>query len=552
MSELDENNVTNDAPFIEAEKPAFETEPETNDVLTTTPEVSNTLPTGNPKNNKKRIGILALIAGIAACVILAVFAVPRIIETISRSNASPSERFCYAVENFFLSGAKSYEEQIADRVVADRNNCTVSMDFNITMNEMITSMLQQANPTLLANLKLNSVSGTVLSKNKGEEHNVDVILSANDTKLLSLESYYAKSDDTFIFRMPELSANYLSVPMNLAELGGSSSLPQFDFGSYQIPDIKEIKDLYTDCSKILTTEIKEVTVTNDVAIVASDITSTYDKLTATVTTAASKTIIINLIKRLYETETYKAILDAAVLSSNTQNGTSYTLEELLGNLESELSSQTNQFDLSLYVDQKNTLYGCELTTSVEGSIMSVTFLSAKDEKNGIEFAVSLDNQKLMSITATYTETKEGYQGVIKLLVSDEDSTLLTGSEVSLSMDFEKVKVVDKKNGYMTGSFYITSPQLNGMTIDVILGVTGEKQEINFNVSAASMSFVNVTASYQITNGAEIIPPATDATIYDAETQINDYATSAAMGLIGMLGTIGETIGVDFMSLIFGM
>ncbi|WP_029502105.1 hypothetical protein [Lachnoclostridium phytofermentans] len=555
MSDLDESKVTNEIPRNTVEQPEFETvtnETPNSAVPPTFESSSYSTPTP-PKKNKKIGGIIALVAGIAACVVIAVFAVPKIIEAVSRSSSSPKERFESAIENFLLEGATSYEEGLSNKVSTDLNNSTISVDFNVTLNEMVTSMLQQTDPELLADLKLDNIGGSLVIKNKEDKHNVDMTLSANDTKLLSLETYFEKAADTLLLRIPELSTDYLSTPLDLSVLEDEASLPQFNFGNYQFPDAKEIKSLYIDSAEILTKDIKDVTVTKDVDIVASDVTATYDKLTAKVSEQDAKNIIINLIKRVYEIESYKDILDAAIYNTNMENSTTYTYDEFLSILEDMEVTNTTAADFSIFVDKKNELKGCEISMSVDGSNMVFSFLTVQGNKNGVEFFAAIDDMKLISITSNYTTSSSGNTGFIKLFVSELESTsLLTDGDLSFTIDFENVKLADKKNGYYTGSFYITSPQLSGASIDLIFGITGDRQEVTFNVSAASMSFFSLTASYQITEGAEIVTPSADATIYDTETQIEDYMSNAAMGLLGLIGTVGDALGIDLMSLMYGM
>lgn len=550
MSDLDESKVTNEISDNSGEQPEFET------VTNETPsyDVPPTKSYNNPnKKNKKTGGIIALVAGIAVCIVIAIFAVPRILEAVSRSSASPKERFDSAIESFLLEGAKSYEEGLSKKDTTDLNNSTISVDFNVTLNEMVTSMLQQSDPELLADLKLNNIGGNLIIKNKEDKHNVDVTLSANDTKLLTVESYFEKSADTLLLRIPELSSDYLSTPLNLSALEEDASIPQFDFSSFQLPDVKEMKSFYIDSAEIITKDINDITVTNDVEVVASDVSATYDKLTAKISEQNTKTIMLEILKRAYEIESYKDILDSAMMSANTENATSYTYDEFIAMLEDMEISDTTAADFSIYVNRNNELQGCEISMSVDGSNVVLSFITAKGDKNGVELFAAIDDQKLISLTSNYTETKSGYQGFIKLYVSELESTSsLTDGDLSLSIDFENVKVVDDKKGYYTGSFYITSPQLSGASIDLIFGLNGEKQEVTLSVSAASMSFFTLTASYQVTEGAEIVTPASDATIYDTETQIEDYMSTASMGLLGLIGTVGDAIGIDLMSMMYGM
>ena len=231
-----------------------------------------------------------------------------------------------------------------------------------------------------------------------------------------------------------------------------------------------------------------------------------------------------------------------------------SFDDFLSMLETMEVSDTTAADFSLFVNKKNELYGCELSVSVDGSNMVLSFLSAKGDKNGLELSVKMDEQKLISVTSNYTESSNGYQGFIKVIISEleEATSLLTEGDLSFTIDFENVKVVDEKKGYISGSFYITSPQLSGASIDFIFGVTGEKQDITFNVSAASMSFFSLTASYQVSEGADIVSPSADAIVYDVETEMEDYMSTAVMGLLGLMGTVGDALGIDLMSMMYGM
>lgn len=551
MSDLDESNVTNETPGNSTERPEFETvnTEEPNFVVEHTTGTSYSNIPNEPKKNKRAAGIIALIAGIAACIVIAVFAVPRIIEAVSRSSSSPKERFESAIENYLLDEAKSYEKALSNKVSTDFKNSTISVDFNVTVNDMLTSMIKQVDPELFADLKLDKIGGNFIIKNKEDKHNVDMALSANDTKLFTVESYFEKAADTLLFRVPELSSDYLSTPLNLSTLENEAAFSQFDVGSYKTPDAKEVTSLLTDTAKILTKDINDVSIENDVKIVASDVSATYDKLTAKISEQDTKNIIVNLMKRVYGVENYKNLLDAALINSNSVD----TFDELLSQLETAEASNNTLADFSIYVDKKNELHGCEISMSVDGSNMVFSFLNAKGNKNGIELFVAVNDKKLVSLTSNYTKSSSGYQGFVKLFVNELDSTSsLASGDVSLTIDFENVKVIDEKKGHFTGSFYLSSPQLSGASIELTFGVTGEKQDVTFNVTAASMSLFSLTASYQVSEGAEIVTPAADAKVYDTETGMNDYMSNSIMGLLELVGTVGDAIGVDLTSMMYGM
>ncbi|WP_312102513.1 hypothetical protein [Lachnoclostridium sp.] len=551
MSDLDESNVTNETPGNPIEQPEFETvnAEEPNLVVEHTTGTSYSNIPNEPKKNKRTAGIIALVAGIAACIVIAIFAVPRIIEAVSRSSSTPKERFESAVENYLLDEAKSYEKALSNRVSTDFKNSTISVDFNVTLNNMLTSMIKQTDPEYFADLKLDNIGGNFIIKNKEDKHNVDVALSANDTKLLTVESYFENAADSLLFRIPELSSDYLSTPLNLSALEDDASLPQFDIESYQITDAKELTSLLTDTAKILTNDINDVSLVKDVNIVASDVSATYDKLTAKISEQDTKNILIKLMKRVYDVESYKNLLDTALLNSDSVN----TFDELISTLETAEASDNTVADFSIFVDKKNELHGCEISMTVDGSNMVFSFLSAKGNKNGIEFFVAIDDQKLISVTSNYTKASSGYQGFIKLFVNELDSTSsLTNSDVSLTIDFENVKVVNEKKGHFTGSFNLTSPQLSGTSIELTFGVTGEKQDVTFNVSAGSMSLFSLTASYQVSEGAEIVAPSADAKVYDTETEMDVFMSNSFMGLLEIVNTVGDTIGVDLTSMMYGM
>ncbi|ABX40815.1 hypothetical protein [Lachnoclostridium phytofermentans] len=551
MSDLDESKVTNETPGNSIERPEFETvnTEETNIVEEPTTNFLGGNTPNKPKKNNRTAGIIALVAGIAACIVIAIFAVPRIIEAVSRSSSSPKERFESAIENYLLDEAKSYEKTLSNKVSTDLKNSTISVDFNVTVNNMLTSMIKQTDPDLFADLKLDNIGGNFVIKNKEDKHNVDATLSANNTKLFNVESYFEKAADTLLFRIPELSSDYLSTPLNLSALESDTSLPQFNIESYKTPDAKEVTSLLTDSAKILTKDINDVSVVKDVKIVASDVSATYDKLTAKISEQDAKNILVKLMKRVYDVESYKNLLDSALLNSDSVN----TFDEFISILETAEASNNTVAEFSIFVDKKNELHGCGISMSADGSNMVLSFLTAKGSKNGIELNVAVNDQNLMSLTSNYTKSSNGYQGFVKLFVNELDSTSsIANSDVSLTIDFENVKVVDEKNGHFTGSFYLTSPQLSGTSIELTFGVTGKKQDVTFNVSAASMSLFSLTASYQVTEGAEIVIPAAGANVYDTETEMNDYMSNAFMGLLELVGTVGDAIGVDLTSMMYGM
>ena len=542
MSNLD-NNPNDETNVNEPvfEKPEFEKPPMSVNItqeVNQQPTNMNTMQIMPPKKSKKKlVGLIVALFAVVACICIGVFAGPRIIAALSGSNMSPENRFKKAFQNTVKEVENCYNETKSDTAPIKFNSENVNLDakFTIALEEGMNSII----PEEYSSLK--NLSGHFKVMMKDDNPYVSLGLTCNNSQLATLEVLSDFASKQAFVRIPELNTAYLSTTIAMEE----ADTDEIDSFFQQCQSIKdeEIIQLLKDETDLFLRLIETVNIEKNVSVTANNITSSYDKLTTTISNEKAKQMLIDMAKRLFNEE-YVISMYSALCDIETYSDSLPPFNEVLDLLADLPTEEIPTIDLSIYVNSKNQINSIAITFPNDDNLPNeILFLTATDEKTGFEFKVNEAGTTLFSIFGSYTNKKETYSGYITISSFDIDDI-----PTEYTVDFENLKISSGSNPSVSGTFSFSSPDLMGAQISLTIDSTAQHANMSINVAMGGMSMGTITIDANISE-ADLIPtlPA-DATVYDVETQVNDYMLTA--DLMGFLQNITDVTGIDVISLFY--
>lgn len=482
------------------------------------------------KNNKKLIGIISGVAVLAACICIAVFAGPKIMDAFSSSNNDPKTRL------------KTVLTMQADKSAATIETNQNSVPFDPEKFSMNGSLDVSVDPSLMTSLpaeyeSLTQLSGQISVTGFDKTQFVSLALQASQKQLATINVLLDRTLELGYIQIPELSPAYLSVPVS-AVTGTQDDIPELKKISSE-----EYKKFLTDEIDLFLKDADSVEVTKDESVTASNISSTYDKLSVTLKGNQITTNAYDLVNRLsqeeYFTQFYTSIADAVNKNSNESMP---SIEDLLASLKSETLNETDEVVISFYVDSNDQIHG--ITVRVQDGTEEYAELGYKntgDKNYGFELYVKSNEEDYLSVSGTYTKDNDLYTGSMTCSVYDADQIY------SFDIGFTDLCCTTGENAKASGTLTISSSELMGVGLTITYNV--QSSQISFSVSASmggmNLASVSFAGSYSTCDSAPVLD--SSAAVYDAETQSNDYLNSA--DLFGFLQNLTDATGIDFISVL---
>lgn len=481
------------------------------------------------KGKKKLAGAIAAIVGIAACVCVAVFAGPKIIAALSKdANKAPIDRFKSAITETSKELSDNLKNSPASSMKAD--NVKADVTFDVTMGEYLTAMLPAEYSSI------NNVGGNLSVISKDQNQYINLALTSKNTPVASMEVYLDQPNSMGYIKIPDLSPDYLSVSMDSLGNYFNSSV-----SNNTTMDPAELANLFTEETEVFLSKVETVDLEEDVKVEAGDVTSKYDKLSTTLKGQELIDVSSDILKKFMENDSITKIIEQSMAASGYTGSIDDMLEQALTELDSLEADNSDKLTIDLYVDDDDKITGIVLTVGSDGSNGELGFVTAKDDETGFEFYVDVDSERVLNFDGSYTEKSDVYNGKATLEVSESGIT-----QASADLTFENVSCGKDK---FEGTFTLVSPQLMGATLKLDLKCENKHSNIALDVTMAGSSII--TATFDVTaSEADSCPTVpTDAVIYDAVTENNEYMSNA--DYMGFMQKIQDATGIDLMSLFYG-
>lgn len=488
-------------------------------------------PTPKKKGNKKVVGLIAAFVGVAACVAVAVFAGPKIVEALSKgSSKDAAARFKNAITATTNKVDETLEESSSFANIKG-DNVKVDVKFDVTVGDYVINYLPQEYQQIAS---LKNIGGNMSLISKDKNMYANIALDTNDKALGSVEAFIDQNSYMGYFKVPELSPAYVSSKLDENMFASFSELysqmsAQAALQSNMSIDPSAFADLVSKETDVILKSIGDVEVEKNVKVEAGGVTAKYDKLTASIKGQELVDLLYDVVKVMAEDNNISNIMQQAMYSS----GTYMSFDDILQQIKTVKARSDEQLIINLYLDDNDKITGITFVAEGGKDKFEIAILSAKDKKSGFEFYVKENKDNLFRLYGSYTNDSNVYSGKATLEVENAAMAELTFENVSSSKDKFK------------GTFSFTSPQLMGSVIKMDIDCEKQHMYLALDVSMAATSAFSASLDITVSEPDSCPTVPADAVVYDANTQQEDYMNSA--DYIGFLQNIQAITGIDLMS-----
>lgn len=515
-----------------------------------------TEPEQTPVKKSKRglIAAIILIAVVAAGSIFAFANRSTFANTIALMSKSPSEYYSSIEKKTFNNGIdsliKSYDKYRT--VYQDEINSGQALNTNIkvTVNPQFTGLIG------LGDFK--ALEAKISSLSKGNNEKTSIGITYNDQSLVNMNTFINSETGELLANVPELSSAYLFLSLDDLMSSSGELADGYTYNSY----MKEIQALINDDSlspdslnsllkkytAIVVDNIDNVKLEKGVNLKVSELSGTYNMLTAKLTKEDMNRITGAILNEAKEDEVLKALF--VNLKAYTAEEYTQLIDDALTNLNSSDAADTADSDtiyMRVYVDKSGNIIGREFSSS-ENADKSASgggyYLVHKGSKAGLNAWIN-DGEDTFDFTADGTVSVDGFTGscVLNFMAYGDTNTY------SFNIDVENAKL-DAVKESLSGKFKITSPLLMGAEFVVDCKWAEQEQNTNFKVlygglEGAEVDITSTTEPYQ-----DFEFPSSDETMYDAINDIYSYMSTADFE--GLFSHIEDVTGLDLDSLINNM
>lgn len=384
---------------------------------------------------------------------------------------------------------------------------------------------------------INNINKITLGSNsasKGTNGSGSVFAAVNDETLISLEYALDFEGLSCFFRIPQLTEKYLGINFNeILEEEISDNEAYEKFNNYlkdpeSLISASELEELLNKYSNIWYTTIDDVELEKKEDVDIGDITVKYTTLTVDLDSDLVYDLSKNYLKEISKDKTIKKIvIDKLEICTEEEfdNAINDALDELK-------ESKENADDDSItgkivtYVDPKGHIRGCSFNTDSDYENFSYEYIIGKEDDNICGIAsISSDGDNIFNGEFSAVESKnETYSGEFEVSFNtgsydDEDES------VTLSVEFDKFKVVNKEKAYFDGEFTFVIPEVEPFSLT--LSSDGKSQKINFDLNINDVNYGEIEIEYSSDKSGDVsIPSTDDAYMIDNESDFNieDYVT----------------------------
>jgi len=522
--------------------------------------IIGTVPT-EPKKKKfsgKLIALFIIIAIILAGSITAYAKRSTLANTFALMTKSPTEYYSYieqkGLDNSIDKFTTTYDKTLSQ--YTERKTSGIAQDASVKLT---------INPEFANSLGLGafkSFGATISSLSKEAKAKATIGFSYNDTPVITLDTFMNVDTNDLYLQIPEISSAYLLFALNdIMEKSGSTT--GYNITSSEIQafidndklSAEVLSSLLKKYSSIIIKNVDNVKLDKNTVLAASDISSSFSKLTAELNQEDMYNIGMAI---LNEAKNDQELIDLCVsLKICTKEefslGVDSAILDLTNNKQTMIDSKENVI-MYVYVDKSGNIMGREFQSTVEEVASSVGYyITNKANKFGFTSWYSEDKVNLVEITGNATHSNSGYTGNTILSYSQYSDLYSDYTTYSANVAFENANLV-KDKGYINGKYTITSDSLMGMEFVIDCTADQKQQQIKFNVLYGNLEAATLDILLKEGTFQDFDMPSTTDKVYDALSDYTSYIDTADIDsyitkLEGILGI--DDLGTYIDSLISG-
>jgi len=498
------------------------------------------------KSHGKLIALLIVIAIILAGSITAYAKRSTLANTFALLTKSPTEYYSYierkGLGNSIDKLTATYDKTLSDYTTKKAAGVAQDASIKLTVNPEFTSTLG------LGDFK--SIGATISSLSKEAKAKTTIGLSYNDSSVITLDTFMDVDTSDLYLQIPEISSAYLLFALkDLMEETGSTSSYNITSSEIQAfidndklsPEV--LNSLLNKYSSIIIKTIDNVKLDKNTVLTASDISSSFSKLTAEL----NQEDLYNMgMAILNEAKSDQELIDLCVsLEICTKEeftlGVDAAIVELTNSKETMLNSAETVI-MNVYVDKAGNIMGREFQSTVDEVVSSLGYyITNKANKFGFTSWYSEDNVNLVELTGSATHSKSGFTGNTDISYSQYNDMYSDYTTYSANIAFEDANLVENK-GYMNGKYTITSDSLMGMEFVIDCTADQKQQQIVFNIMYGNLEAATLDILLKEGTFQDFDMPATTDQVYDALTDYTSYLSTADID--SYITKLEGTLGID--------
>lgn len=497
---------------------------------------SNDVVTGVERAKKGKGG---LIAGITAGVLVvavgggfAAYATSDYVKNqVKLTVSSPENYYTWVNEKNSEDFAKQVSEQyrIAIDEMKSGQKSSVSLKYEVSddaRNMLIDEIGEEEQEVIDIIKNFNDISVSVNSDSKDSLVSGNASVAWNGENLATFDMAFDSSAMNMLFRIPELTEQWLDVDMTdsyyVDEESENYQKYMKDPESLITPEeleteITKYSNLWNEC--IADVELEKKT---DVAI--SDITVNYTVASVTIDETKAKEISEKFINAVKEDEILKGIVVDKLAVATAEEYTSELDDALADIAENYDENSTETVTLNTYIDPTGCIRGVSFESS-ENDLMKFVVGKDGDEVRG-EFLVSEDGEEDFKGILTAKDNGGKYSGAVDM----------TADDTTISIEFTDLETVDEKKGYMNGVLtFVIPPEVIDSETNAIFSVSlssdGSSQQISAPIDIDGTNYGTIVLNISSEVGAEpSMPDKSGAFVVneDTEAELSDYVAQDKM------------------------
>lgn len=417
---------------------------------------------------------------------------------------------------------------------------------------------------LLGTEDLKSIEASVLSMQTDKKSKSIISLAANDQTFTTLNMLMDTDKELAYILIPELSKAYLKLSTNpYDELSGSMAFTPFtakqltDFLNNNPLTEELLNKLLKKYTSIVINEVNDVTVAGSDKVIAGNVSANYTKLIVKIDEETALSIGEKVLTTAKEDKDLLNLLVAFKLCSKSEYNSRIQetldfIEKKKADIPEDGTGKEAVLTMNVYVDDKGNITGRDFSfedNSEKINTLSFGYKTAKKDSDiGFDAWFTENGKDDFNLSGKVNAAETGVSGDITFTYNDPYSERPEDIHIKL----EDVKyTADGVGGYLNGSFKLTGDSLSGLSIGAEYSGNTEQQTMKMDFDQSGEKLLSLIVKAKSIPYVDFKLPSKSAQIYDAETQITEYLSTADLN--GYLKGINSNINVkainDYLALL---
>jgi hypothetical protein len=385
---------------------------------------------------------------------------------------------------------------------------------------------------------LESVEASIDSVQTNKKSKSVITLLANNKDFTTLDVFADTEKELAYVLIPELSKAYLKVSTkaNYGELTGQT----MPFTANDLINILNnnplteelLNKLLKKYSTIMVEGITNVTASGIENVSVGGVNADFSKITVKLD---EKTLLSIAEKVLTTAKEDKDLSNVCVsyklcTKSEYNNKIQNALDEISKSKKSLSEVKTDSKDvitMTIFVDDKGSITGREFTSNSDlDGLKGLSFgykVAKKDSNKGFQVWLSENNVEEFKTEGKVSASDKGVSGDVVLTVNDSVSKTSETFNIKLEdMNY----TADGANSYLNGKLTVTGESLKGVSLGVNCIGSKNEQTIQMDYIKEGKNLISFLIGSRLKDFKNFKMPSKSAKIYDSETQINEYISSA--------------------------